>query len=223
MTTVSGLVGLAAQTPVGAAIDTTNAKRGVVLVFLAGLALGAIVIFLRPTFWPVLIANSALSVVGDVFGPAIAALTLDLYLQRQLPNRMGRNGAFDHGGNVAAIDHDRARGAGQDDGAPRESWGQLFANEPLVAFGASLVLFHFANAPLLPLAGQKLAQRPKLTSKIDASAMPASAPTARRSTRSLSSSARKDAPKSTGRKPAARALTGASCNGCSKTLPPATW
>ncbi len=101
MTTVSGLVGLAAQTPVGAAIDATNAKRGVVVVSLAGLALGAIVIFLLPTFWPVLIANSALAVVGDVFGPVVAALTLGLYLQGQLPNRMGRNGAFDHAGNVA--------------------------------------------------------------------------------------------------------------------------
>jgi MFS family permease len=57
----------------------------------------------------------------------------------------------------AAIDHGRARGGGEDDGAERESWARVLANKPLVAFGASLMLFHFANAPLLPLVGQKLA------------------------------------------------------------------
>jgi MFS family permease len=168
----------------------------VVVVSLAGLALGAIAIFALPTFWPILIANSALAVVGDVFGPAIAALTLGLYLQKQLPNRMGRNGAFDHAGNLAiavvagaigwmfgqravflvvpvfaalscyatlsipdvAIDHERAGGACEDETAARESWSQILANKPLVGFGVSLMLFHFANAPLLPLVGQKLAQ-----------------------------------------------------------------
>ena len=194
MTTVSGLIGLAAQTPAGAAIDATNAKRAVVVVALAGLAAGALVIFALPSFWPVMLANSALAVVGDVFGPAVAALTLGLYLKRALPNRMGRNAAFDHIGNVAiavaagalgwafgqravfllvpvfaavsvvstlaipaaAIDHDRARGAaeGDDDG---KSWRVLLTNKPLIAFAVCLGLFHFANAPLLPLVGQKIA------------------------------------------------------------------
>jgi MFS family permease len=196
MTTISGIVGLAAQTPVGAAIDATDAKRGVVVISLLGLAVGAIAIFALPTFWPVLIANSALAIVGDVFGPAIAALTLGLYLQMQRPNRMGRNGAFDHAGNVAiavvagavgwmfgqravfllvpvfaalscyaalaipdpAIDHERARGACEDERAARESWSQILANKPLVGFGVSLMPFHYANAPLLPLVGQELAQ-----------------------------------------------------------------
>ena len=86
---------------VGAAIDTTNAKRAIVIVSLVGLAAGALVIFAFPTFWPTVIANSALAIVGDAFGPAIAALTLRLYRERQLPRRMGRNSAFDHAGNVA--------------------------------------------------------------------------------------------------------------------------
>src|SRR3984957_7619815 len=55
MTTASGLVGLVAQTPVGAAIDATNAKRAIVVVSLVGLAVGALVIFAVPTFWPTLI------------------------------------------------------------------------------------------------------------------------------------------------------------------------
>jgi hypothetical protein len=53
------------------------------------------------TFWPVTIANGLMAVVGDVFGPAVAALTLGLYARNQLARRMGRNAAYDHAGNVA--------------------------------------------------------------------------------------------------------------------------
>ncbi len=101
VTTISGLLGLSVQTPIGGAIDATRAKRGAIVVALALLALGAVVIFVMPTFWPVTIANSLMAVVGDVFGPAVAALTLGLYTRKQLAGRMGRNSAFDHAGNVA--------------------------------------------------------------------------------------------------------------------------
>src|SRR6202035_6156884 len=54
-----------------------------------------------PNFWPVLIANCLIAIVGDVFGPASAALPSGLYARKQLARRMGRNSAFDHAGNVA--------------------------------------------------------------------------------------------------------------------------
>ena len=101
VTTFSGLLGLAAQTPIGAMIDETRAKRGAIVLALAVLAFGATLIFALPTFWPVMIANSLMAVVGDVFGPAVAALTLGLYVRKQFARRMGRNSAFDHAGNVA--------------------------------------------------------------------------------------------------------------------------
>src|SRR5208337_644493 len=153
-----------------------------------------------PTFWPVAISNSLMAVAGDVFGPAVAALTLGLYARKQLARRMGRNSAFDHAGNVAiallagavgyafsqravfllvpvfaaltavavlsipakAIDYDRARDLGPEGGAAASpasaaSYGVLFKSRPLVVFGLCAMLFHFANAPLLPLVGQKLA------------------------------------------------------------------
>src|SRR5206468_8447428 len=84
MTTVSGLVGLAAQAPAGAAIDATRAKRGAIVLALAVLAIGAAVIFATPRFWPVLEANAVIAVVGDVFGPAVAALTLGLFMRQQV-------------------------------------------------------------------------------------------------------------------------------------------
>ena len=73
VTTIGGLLGLAAQTPAGGAIDATRRKRGVVVAALAVLAVGAVIIFAAPVFWPVLIANTLMAMVGDVLDPAIAA------------------------------------------------------------------------------------------------------------------------------------------------------
>jgi MFS family permease len=67
VTTVSGLLGLAVQTPIGAAIDETRAKRGVIVLALAVLASASVVIFAFPTFWPVAIATSLMAVAGDNF------------------------------------------------------------------------------------------------------------------------------------------------------------
>lgn len=198
VTMVGGLLGLAVQTPVGAAIDATRAKRALIVAALALLAVGAVVIYARPTFWPVMIANTVIAMVGDVFGPAVAALTLGLCARSGLARRLGRNSAFDHAGNVAiaaaaggvgwlfsqravfllvpvcallaalavwsipagAIDHDRARGGKPaSDSAERTPTGLaiLFTCRPLLIYGACTLLFHFANASLLPLVGQKLA------------------------------------------------------------------
>jgi sugar phosphate permease len=84
VTTISGWLGLAMQTAVGAAIDATRAKRALIIVALCGLALGATVIFVTPSFWPVMAANGLMAMVGDVFGPAVAALTLGLYRRADL-------------------------------------------------------------------------------------------------------------------------------------------
>jgi MFS family permease len=197
VTTVGGLLGLAVQTPIGGLIDATRGKRALVVAALAVLAIGAVTIFAAPDFLPVMLANSAMAAVGDVFGPAVAALTLGLYTRAALARRMGRNSAFDHAGNVAiaaaagvvgwafsqravfllvpvfailasltvlsiparAIDHLRARGSDTaDDGEPQPSGlGILLSCRPLLLYAGCTMLFHFANAPLLPLVGQKLA------------------------------------------------------------------
>jgi predicted MFS family arabinose efflux permease len=101
VTMIGGLIGLAVQTPVGGLIDAIRAKRGLIVAALAVLAAGAATIFAAPRFWPVMVANSLMAAVGDVFGPAVAALTLGLYARAALARRMGRNAAFDHAGNVA--------------------------------------------------------------------------------------------------------------------------
>ena len=101
VTTGSGLLGIAFQTPIGAAIDVTRAKRGVIVLTMAAMTVAAAIIFVAPTFWPMAIALSVLAVAGDVFAPAVSALTLGLVTRDKLARRLGRNSAFDHGGNIA--------------------------------------------------------------------------------------------------------------------------
>src|SRR5208337_2655736 len=193
VTTASGLLGIALQTPIGAAIDVARAKRGVIVATMAAMTAAALIIFAMPTFWWMAAATSILSLAGDAFVPAVAALTLGLVTRDALARRLGRNSAFDHGGNIAialvaggvgylfsqrvvfllvpvfaaltsaavlmipanAINHDRARDL-ENDGAAA-GYGVLFRTRPLMIFAVCALLFHFANAPLLPLVGQKLA------------------------------------------------------------------
>ena len=197
VTTVSGLLGIALQTPIGAAIDVTRAKRGVICLTMAAMTVAGILIFAAPTFWPLAIALSILAVAGDAFVPAVSALTLGLVTKDKLARRLGRNSAFDHGGNIAiallagaigyafsqravflmvpvfavltsaavlaipadAINQDRARDLTSDGEAEGAAAGYrvLFQTRPLMIFALCAMLFHFANAPLLPLVGQKLA------------------------------------------------------------------
>src|ERR1700716_342453 len=98
MTTIGGFLGLAVQTPMGPATDKTRAKRAAIVLSLAVLALGSMVIFVMPTFWPVTIANTLIAIVGDVFGPAVAALTLGLYGRERLARRVGGDFGFVAGG-----------------------------------------------------------------------------------------------------------------------------
>jgi MFS family permease len=194
--TASGLLGIILQTPIGAMIDVTRAKRGVIVLSMATMALAAAIIVVIPTFWPMALAFAILALAGDAFVPAVAALTLGLVSKDALARRLGRNSAYDHGGNIAiavvagvvgyafsqravfllvpvfaaltsaavlaipadAIDHDRARDLGSDgaDGTAA-GYGVLFQTRPLVIFALCAFFFHFANAPLLPLVGQKLA------------------------------------------------------------------
>ncbi len=99
--TTSGLLGIALQTPIGAAIDVTRAKRGVIVASMAAMAVASVIIFGFPTFWPMALAFGILAVAGDAFVPAVAALTLGVTPKEGLAWRLGRNSAYDHGGNIA--------------------------------------------------------------------------------------------------------------------------
>jgi MFS family permease len=198
--TIAGLVGLAFNAPAGAFIDAISWKRGAVVLGVIVLAAASVAIAAWPSFGVVVSCNTLMAVVGDLFGPAIGAITLGLVPAALFTSRMGRNCAFDHAGNVAialfagavgwwfgqqavfllvsllapavaisvlaipanAIDHTRARGGfREDENKPNEpdvaGLNVLLNCRPLLVLAVCAALFHFANAPMLHLVGQKLA------------------------------------------------------------------
>jgi MFS family permease len=197
--TVSGLIGITLHMPIGALIDATRYKRGLIIIGTCALAVSALAIAWSPTFPVVVTADILLAVAGAIFAPTVAAITLGLTQQQALPGRLGRNAAFDRAGNIfiailagvvgsifsqkavfylvplfavltsfavlsipaAAIDQDRARGLDTATGATDHEkplgWGVLLERRSLLVLTAANALFHFANAPMLPLLGQKLA------------------------------------------------------------------
>ncbi|ARN83774.1 MFS transporter [Methylocystis bryophila] len=196
--TVAGVLGLALQTPIGAFIDASHRKRAIIVVGVVMVSFSALAIALAPNFPVVLTAQAVMGVAGDLFPPAVAAITLGILGSHGLASRLGRNAAFDHAGNISialiaglvgwaysqtavfflvplfsllaawsvlaippgVIDDARARGLDGDGdrGLPQPSgWRVLFTCKPLLIFASCIALFHFANAAMLPLIGQKLA------------------------------------------------------------------
>jgi len=195
--TVSGLLGITLHTPIGAFIDATRAKRGLIIAGVVLLAVSGVGIVLAPV-WPVVLgADIGMAVLGAIFGPTVAAITLGLVVPSALAMRLGRNAAADRAGNIfiaglagfvgwwlsqravfylvplfaclsvaavlaipaGAIDHERARGfaSREEEDRPPLAWRHLFENRTLLVLAASAALFHFANGPMLPMLGQKLA------------------------------------------------------------------
>jgi hypothetical protein len=199
--TASGLIGIAFHAPIGALIDATRAKRGLMIGGAWLLALLGTAIATYPTIAVVFVADVSMALLGAVFAPTIAAITLGLYGARDAAAQLGRNAAFDRLGNLfiaalaavvgthfgqrgvfymlplfaglsmiavlsipaGALDHQRARGL--DEVIPENSrpypWRQLFAERPFTVLAIGTALFHFANAPMLALASQKLALEAK--------------------------------------------------------------
>jgi predicted MFS family arabinose efflux permease len=195
--TVGGIAGIVTQTPAGGLVDRLRSKRLLVAVGVGALAVGALLIALLPSFWPMMAAQVLIGGTSSIFGPAICAMSLGIVGHKLFDLRQGRNQAFNSAGNVAAavsmgsigyfisdrsifffvailsiptvlilvlirpddIDHDLARGAkeGDDDAKPASVW-KLFQDRPLVIFLICAVMFHFANAAMLPLLGEMLAK-----------------------------------------------------------------
>ncbi len=200
---VAAIAGILAQTPAGALIDVSRAKRAI----MAGAALLVTAVSLLlpafPDFWSVAISQGVAHAAGAVFPPAIAAVSLGVVGRRGFARRIGRNETFNHAGNAVAaaiaggaayffgptvvfyllaansvmslvsilaiperaIDHDVARGLHDLEPRPGTApepdrpsgLGVLLTCRPLLIFALCAMLFHLANAAMLPLVGQKLA------------------------------------------------------------------
>jgi MFS family permease len=98
--TVSGLIGITMHTPLGLIIDATHSKRALLIGGVGALSACAMAIAWKPTIPVVLAADIVMAVLGGVFAPTVAAITLGLVGPERLAARLGRNVAFDRVGNL---------------------------------------------------------------------------------------------------------------------------
>jgi len=194
---VAALAGIAAQTPAGALIDRTTAKRALIVAAAIVVTLGCLALPFIHQFALVAATQAIAAAAGAIFAPAVAAVTLGIVGPKAFAKRIGRNEAFNHAGNAVAatlaggaayffgpivvfwllaamavasigatlaipagaIDHHVARGLdGMTERHDQPSgFAVLLTCRPLLIFAIATVAFHFANAAMLPLVGQKLA------------------------------------------------------------------
>ncbi len=99
---LAGIVALLAQTPAGALIDRTPAKRAV-LVIAALLVTGSCLLLpLISSFGWVALTQTLSALAGSVFAPAIAAISLGITGPKAFTQRVGRNETFNHAGNACS-------------------------------------------------------------------------------------------------------------------------
>jgi MFS family permease len=205
VTTVAGIL---AQTPAGALIDSTKAKRTVMVAAAILVMAASLLLPWLSSFFSVAASQATAHAASAVFSPALTAVTLGIFGHSVFTRRIGRNETFNHAGNACAaatagatayfwgpsvvfyllaamsiasmasmiaipsraINHDLARGL--HDKAPNETSASatgeapggltvLMTCKPLLIFAIAVMLFHLANAAMLPLVGQKLALQNK--------------------------------------------------------------
>lgn len=98
--TLGGVAGVVVTAPAGALIDGSRHKR--LYVVGPGLCVVAAssIILLSQRFWLVAASQVATAIAGAAIVPAVTAMTLGIYKQRDFGRRNGRNQAFNHAGNM---------------------------------------------------------------------------------------------------------------------------
>ena len=99
---VGGIAAIAAQTPFGALVDRTAAKRTLVVAGAALVTAGTLAMPLLPRFSTITALQVVTGMAGSVFAPALAAITLGAVGSRRFARRIGRNESFNHAGNASA-------------------------------------------------------------------------------------------------------------------------
>ncbi len=100
--TIGGLAGMVATTPLGALVDRLQSKRLLLIVAAVAIVIASLVTLALPTFTAVAASQTFNGIAAAVVAPAIAGITLGLVKQKGFAHQMGRNEAFNHGGNVFA-------------------------------------------------------------------------------------------------------------------------
>ncbi len=100
--TIGGYAGMIATTPLGALVDATRAKRGLIIASTSAIIAASIVILAVPGFPLTSTAQALNAIAGAAVGPTIAGITLGLVKQAGFARQLGRNEAFNHAGNATA-------------------------------------------------------------------------------------------------------------------------
>ncbi len=100
--TIAGIVGLIAQTPMGALIDRMSGKRAIIVAGAIAVTASCLVLPLLSNFYAVAATQSLAAVAGAAFPPVLAAITLGISGPRLFSSRIGRNEAFNHAGNASS-------------------------------------------------------------------------------------------------------------------------
>jgi predicted MFS family arabinose efflux permease len=99
---IAAAAGLVAQTPAGALLDLTKAKRIIVAVAAVAVTAASLLLPWLPDFLPVAISQATAHAAGAVFAPALAAISLGVVGHKGFTRRIGRNESFNHLGNACA-------------------------------------------------------------------------------------------------------------------------
>ena len=187
--TAGGLAGLLATLPAGFITDTSRNKRAVLALLCLLITLSTLLLWFSQQSSVVAISQIITGICAAFVGPLIAGITLGLTGQNGFSAQMGRNEAFNHGGNFVTalmaggiawywgvggifllmtcttlltlcallairngdIDNNAARGLSSSGSVPVPGFAVLMKNRGLFVTGLTLLLFHLANAALLPM------------------------------------------------------------------------
>jgi len=196
--TAGGLAGLIATLPAGIVTDATRYKRLLLLGGCILITIATLWLWYSQQTWVVGVTQIISGVSAAFIAPVLAGITLGLTGQRGFNRQMGRNEAFNHGGNMSAalvagaatwywgigsvfilmttmalltalsilairgqdIDHQAARGLDEKSDKAVPHLSDLTRNAPLMIAGVTLLLFHLANAALLPMLSMRVAASP---------------------------------------------------------------
>ncbi|MHA6313815.1 MFS transporter [Pantoea sp. S-LA4] len=194
--TCGGIAGLLATLSAGIAADATRQKKLIVLLGCLVITIATLLLWYSNQSWTAMVSQVVAGVAAAFIGPTVSGITLGLTGQQGFNQQMGRNEAFNHGGNTVAallagfsawywgmgavfilmtlmaifaavatlairgdeIDHQVARGYEKDQQSdPTTGITTLMRQPALLIAGITLLLFHLANAALLPMLSMRVA------------------------------------------------------------------
>src|SRR3981081_1774930 len=98
--TISGVTTALTRGPFGALVDAVRWKRKLIPVGVLPVAIAALAMAFIPKFWPVAIAQVFTGAADAIFPSAVAAISLGIVGRKMFTQRVGRNEAYNHAGNV---------------------------------------------------------------------------------------------------------------------------